>query len=94
MKENLLKKFLLFSYGSWIGLVISLLGTIITTRILLPEDFGRASMFTLALNIAMLFILLGMDQSFVRFFYEEDEEKDEGDCYIIAPKYPSLYSAY
>lgn len=81
MRESLLKKFFLFSYGSWLGLVISLLGTMITTRILLPEDFGRASMFTLALNITMLFILFGTDQSFVRFFYEEEKEKRGGLLY-------------
>ena len=73
MNDNLFKKFLSFSYGSGIGLIIGFLGTMITTRILLPEDFGRASMFTLALNISMIFVLFGTDQSFVRFFYEEVE---------------------
>ncbi|MBS4539287.1 oligosaccharide flippase family protein [Clostridium sp. D2Q-11] len=75
MKDNLLKKFLSFSYGSWIGLVIGFVGTMITTRILSPQDFGKASMFTLVLNISMIFIIFGTDQSFVRFFYEEVEDK-------------------
>lgn len=81
MQDNLLKKFLSFSYGSWIGLVIGLLGTIISTRILQPEDFGKASMFTLALNISMIIINLGADQSFVRFFYEEKESNRGGLLY-------------
>lgn len=74
MKSNLIKKFFQFSYGSWIGLIISFFGTMISTRILLPDDFGKASMFTLALNVSMLFILFGTDQSFIRFFYEEKED--------------------
>jgi O-antigen/teichoic acid export membrane protein len=81
MKNKLFKKFLSFSYGSWIGLVIGFFGTMITTRILMPEDFGRASMFTLAINISMIFIIFGTDQTFVRFFYEEQEEKRGGLLY-------------
>lgn len=77
MKDNLLKKFLEFSYGSWIGLIIGLGSTMITTRILSPDDFGKASMFTLTINICMILIIFGTDQSFVRFFYEE-EEKNRG----------------
>ncbi len=81
MGYNLLRKFMSFSYGSLIALVIGFLGTMITTRILIPEDFGKASMFTLVLNISMIFVLLGTDQSFVRFFYEENEEKRGGLLY-------------
>jgi len=50
MKENLIKKFLSFSYGSWIGLVIGFFSTMLTTRILSPQDFGKVSMFTLAIK--------------------------------------------
>lgn len=71
--NSLLKKFLSFSYGSWIGIIIGIISTPVITRLLTPEDFGKASMFTLALNIFIIFILFGCDQSFVRFFYEEEE---------------------
>ncbi len=74
LKSKLLRKFLSFSYGSWVGLLVGFLGTIITTRLLVPEDFGKASMFTLALQLIMIFIVFGTDQAFVRFFYEEKEE--------------------
>lgn len=72
--KSLLKKFLSFSYGSWIGIFIGIVSTPVITRLLTPEDFGKASMFTLALNILMVFVMFGSDQSFVRFFYEEEEE--------------------
>lgn len=81
MPNNLFKKFLSFSYGSWVGLIIGLLSTMITTRILVPEDFGKASMFTLAVNVMMIFIIFGTDQSFVRFFYEEKEGNRGGLLY-------------
>lgn len=97
MKENLFKKFLSFSYGSWLGLVIGFITTLITTRILSPEDFGKASMFTLTMNIFMIFIIFGTDQAFVRFFYEENEEKRGGLLYnsikipLIAAIFVSLF---
>jgi O-antigen/teichoic acid export membrane protein len=81
MRSNLLNKFLSFSYGSWVGLIIGFLGTIVTTRILDPIDFGKASMFTLVLNFVNIVIMLGLDQSFIRFFYEEDKEKRGGLLY-------------
>jgi len=81
MQDNLLKKFLSFSYGSWAGLIIGLLSTMITTRILDPAHFGKASMFTLVINLSMMIVILGTDQSFVRFFYEESEENRGGLLY-------------
>ncbi len=81
MNNNLLKKFLSFSYGSWIGLVLGVLMTMVTTRILSPEHFGKASMYNLAINVVMIFIIFGTDQSFVRFFYEEEEKKRGGLLY-------------
>lgn len=74
MQSNLFKKFLTYFYGSGIGLFIGLATTMISTRLLTPADFGKASMFTLAITVFMIFIVFGTDQAFVRFFYEEKEE--------------------
>lgn len=95
MNNNLFKKFLTFSYGSWISLIIGLLSTVISTRILNPEDFGKASMFTLAMNISMTFIIFGSDQAFIRFFYEEDEDKRGGLLYncLKTPMYLLVISS-
>lgn len=71
--NNLLKKFLSFSIGSWLGIIISFVSTPVITRLLSPEEFGRASMFLLVMNVLLLVSMLGTDQSFTRFFYEEKE---------------------
>jgi O-antigen/teichoic acid export membrane protein len=75
MKNNLLKKFLSFSYGGWIGVLIGFVSTPVLTRLISPAEFGKAAMFTLAANVIMTVVCFGTDQSFVRFFYEEEEEK-------------------
>lgn len=75
MRESLFAKFLKFSYGSWVGLLLGLLTTVISTRLLLPEAFGKASMFDLFLQVGLILTIFGTDQSFIRFFYEEKPEK-------------------
>ncbi|WP_227938658.1 lipopolysaccharide biosynthesis protein [Alkalihalobacillus deserti] len=75
MHNKLIKKFLSFSYGSVIGAAIAFITTMVTTRLLQPEEFGKASMFTLFVSIAMILAVFGTDQAFVRFFYEEKENK-------------------
>jgi O-antigen/teichoic acid export membrane protein len=75
MKSNLMKRFLSFSYGGAAGAAIGFLTTILTTRILSPEEFGKTSMFTLFISLATLLTIFGTDQAFVRFFYEEEEKK-------------------
>lgn len=77
MKNNLLKKFLSFSIGGYVALVIGFFTTPITTRMLSPEQYGISSMYLLVVNILMLLAILGLDQGFVRYFYDENEE-DKG----------------
>lgn len=74
MKNNLLKKFFSFSIGGYIALVIGFFTTPITTRMLSPEQYGISSMYLLVVNILMVLAILGLDQGFVRYFYEENEE--------------------
>lgn len=74
MNNNLLKKFLSFSIGGYIALVIGFFTTPITTRMLSPEQYGISSMYLLVVNILMLLAMLGLDQGFVRYFYEESED--------------------
>jgi len=75
MKDNLFKSFMKFSYGSWVGLILGLATTMLTTRLLPPEAFGKVSMFDLFLQVGMIITIFGTDQSFVRFFYEEEPSK-------------------
>ncbi|WP_374174035.1 lipopolysaccharide biosynthesis protein [Flavobacterium tructae] len=72
MKNNILSLFFKFSFGGLISAAISFFTTPIITAIILPNEFGKASMFVLAFNFLLQFFLLGSDQSFVRFFHQEN----------------------
>jgi O-antigen/teichoic acid export membrane protein len=69
------KNFIKFSFGSWIAAGISFFTTPIVTLLIMPEEFGKAAMFTLANSILIQIVLAGGDQGFLRFFYEECEDK-------------------
>lgn len=68
--KEIVKKFFSFSIGTWIGALLSIIIVPVITHLFSPEEYGKASMFTLAINISLIFVLLGSDQSFVRFYYE------------------------
>jgi O-antigen/teichoic acid export membrane protein len=70
-----LKKFLSFSLGTWVRAIISFFATPIISYLIIPEEFGRASMFTLVYNIALIISIMGLDQSYVRYYYEINENE-------------------
>ncbi|MFB6457670.1 lipopolysaccharide biosynthesis protein [Chitinophaga sp. Hz27] len=80
---KVLKIFLSFSIGTWIGAIIGVITIPLLTHFFSPADFGKASMFALALNMMMLFTLFGIDQAFIRFFYEEETDKLLSKCLIL-----------
>lgn len=52
-------------------MVISLITVPITTRLLLPEEFGKSALFTVGVSLLIRLVLLGADQSFVRKYFEQ-----------------------
>jgi len=73
-EREFIKSFFQFSIGQWIAAFISFITTPIITWLIIPAEFGKASMFTLAFNLLLTIALLGVDQSFVRMFYERPED--------------------
>lgn len=73
--RGLFSFFLKFSAGTWINAIISFLTVPVTTRLILPDEFGKAAMFTLALGFMLKTMMLGADQAFVRKFHEVKQEK-------------------
>ncbi|MFD0767740.1 oligosaccharide flippase family protein [Bacillus sp. CGMCC 1.60114] len=70
-KNNLLKKFIEYALGSGIVLLLGFISAPLNTRLFTPEEYGRFSMFLMYANIINIIILMGLDQSFVRYFYIE-----------------------
>lgn len=67
----MLKKFFSFSVGTWLGALVGFITIPFLTHFFPPDDLGKLSMFTLALSIMTVTTMFGVDQTFVRFYYEE-----------------------
>lgn len=74
MKE-LLKSFTQFTLGNIMVLILGLMITLVSSRIISPYENGRYSMFVTITSLITLLSTVGMDQAYVRYNYLEDEEK-------------------
>lgn len=74
LSNPLLKKLLSFSFGTWVAFLLGFISTPITTRLFIPEEMGKASMFDLAMNIIAIIVVFGTDQAYVRFYYQEESQ--------------------
>lgn len=72
MENSIFKHFTIIGSGTLISMVISLITAPIITRIVNPAEYGELSMFTLYANIALMVFCLGLDQSFVRYYYQSN----------------------
>lgn len=72
MKNGFLKNFMIIGSGTFISMFIGFITTPIITRAVDPNAYGEYSVFILYSSIAVMVLYLGMDQSLVRFFYDED----------------------
>lgn len=69
-KDGLLSMFVKFSSGTWITAIIGFLSIPVTTRLVLPEEFGKATIFVLVVNLMSRICLAGSDQGLVRKYFE------------------------
>jgi O-antigen/teichoic acid export membrane protein len=73
--KKYIKSFFSFSLGTWFKAIISFVATPIISYLIAPEEMGKVSMFYVIFNIFNIFVFLGTDQFFVRFFNEYEKEK-------------------
>ena len=62
-----------YSLGPAVGAIISFVTIPLITYFISPDEFGRVSMFSLATSLVELVIYLGLDQAYVKYFYELDK---------------------
>lgn len=72
--KALFKKFMEFAVGNAVVLMLGLLSTSIITRIIETEQIGKFANFTLVTSLMVLIVMIGLDQAYIRYYHEEDEE--------------------
>ena len=71
---GLLKTFSKYAVGSFLSLIIGFASTMILTRLFSTEEMGKYSMYAMVGGLVASIVYLGLDQSYVRFYFEEKEE--------------------
>lgn len=72
--DELIRKLGQFSVGPIAGALIGLITVPVITYFISPEEYGKSSMFTLAITILQMFVFLGMDQAYVKRFYQAKDK--------------------
>jgi O-antigen/teichoic acid export membrane protein len=86
-----IQRLLAFSIGPAGGALIAFITIPVTTHFVSPEEYGKASMFALALTMLSTLQYLGIDQSYTREF---NEVKDRKALFIHALLLPLLFALF
>lgn len=79
-----LKKLFGFSLGPLVGMIISMITVPVTTYYIIPGETGKAAIFTTTRSVLLLFIYLGMDNSFIREYHDAKNKKSLlANCLIL-----------
>ncbi len=70
-KKGVFAEFLEFFYGNAVVLLLGFVSLPLMTRILSTQEYGRTSLFLSAVSIIYIFAILGLDQSYIRYYYSE-----------------------
>ncbi|MCR4738637.1 MAG: oligosaccharide flippase family protein [Lachnospiraceae bacterium] len=74
-QTGLLSSFIEYFYGNFVVLLLGFVSLPLITRVLPTDEYGRTSMFTSAVSIIYIFAILGLDQSYIRFYFKEGVDK-------------------
>lgn len=72
-KKSIIQSFVHIGVGTFLNMLIGFITTPIITRLVLPAEYGRLSIFNLYINIAVMVLCLGLDQSLVRYYYKTND---------------------
>lgn len=87
-EKNYLKHFVILGGGTFLNLLFGLFTTPLITRIVDPVEYGQHSVFLLYSNLAVLVLLLGMDQGLGRYYFDKPEVEYKRALLFRCIKYP------
>lgn len=85
--DKLFKNFINFAMGNVLVILLGLISTPLITNLISKVPYAKGNMFTTVTSLFILVAMMGMDQSYIRYFNEEEEENRGallGKCLSIA----------
>jgi O-antigen/teichoic acid export membrane protein len=89
-EKSFLKHFAIIGGGTFLNLLFGLFTTPLITRIVDPEEYGQHSVFLLYANLALLILLLGMDQGLGRYYYLKTDKEYKRALLFRCVQYPFI----
>ncbi|WP_170272234.1 oligosaccharide flippase family protein, partial [Clostridium tarantellae] len=71
---KLIKKFLEFAIGNIVVLILGLVSSPLITRLINPIEMGKIGIINTLVNLLILIALIGLDQAYIRYYYDELKE--------------------
>ncbi len=84
-KKEIIKGYLKFSFGTWVTFIVSLLTVPVVTRLISPEEFGKANTLTMLQNLLTVLCMFGTGTAILRFYYDEKNKNELLWSIIIVP---------
>ena len=83
-KKSGFSGFLSYFYGNFIVLLLGFIQTPLLTRLMSTQEYGRTGMFETAVSCIYIFAILGLDQTYIRYYYKAgtDRRRLMGQCLI------------
>ena len=69
--KNLISNFISYFYGNFAVIILGFISTPIITRCIQTEEFGKGTLFYTAVTIINIFAVMGLDQSYIRYYYKQ-----------------------
>lgn len=86
-KPSAFAGFLNYFYGNFVVLILGFVSIPLITRVMSNEEYGRTGMFTSAVTVIYIFAILGMDQTYIRYYYTEGVNRRELFKRCVAPAF-------
>ena len=76
MANKLAKQFMSYAMGSFAVLILGFISSPIITRLISPGEYGKMSMFNMIVTVFGMVSILGLDQSYIRFYNKNGVDKE------------------
>lgn len=71
-KKTFVQQIVDIGLGTFLSVIIGVITTPVITRLVSPNAYGSFALFNTYCTLGLSFLCLGLDQAFIRFFYESD----------------------
>jgi len=90
LKNRFLKSYFSFSVGIWFSAIISFLAVPITSWLIEPAEYGKATMFSTIYSMILAIVLIGTPNGFMRLYHSVEEKRKLLWSSLVVPVFLSV----